>query len=75
MAVACDMPPGERRTENVRWVLAVIKANAVAVASACLYHMIYGSNVLVYIYNIKYYSNLDSYPRLAENENECFSMK
>ena len=35
------------KKENVRWVLAVIKAKAVAVASACLYHMLYSSNVLI----------------------------
>jgi len=40
---------GRMKKENVRWVMAVIKAKAVAVASACLYHMIYSSNVLIYI--------------------------
>jgi hypothetical protein len=43
VAVACDMPTGRMKKENMRWVLAVIKAKAVAAASACLYHtsMIY----------------------------------
>jgi len=36
VAVACDMPTGRMKKENVRWVLAVIKAKAVAVASAWL---------------------------------------
>ena len=38
---------GRITKENVRWVLAVVKAKAPAVASACLYHMLYSSNVLI----------------------------
>jgi len=37
VAVACDFATGRMKKENVRWVLAVIKAKAVAVASACLH--------------------------------------
>ena len=51
----------------MRWVLAVIKAKAVAVASACLYHMIYSSNVLITYIILSITLILTIYPRLDEN--------